>query len=114
MPRGVVWAFLACGAACLLAEGLVLAGQWAWLGGVANAIGAARALVPHFPVAAGCYIVTGLIAYVLVGRGTHRAGRVGGRMRPHLLAVACALYFAGLLAVRFAFYMTHMTVGISF
>ena len=113
LGRGASRALLACGAACLLAEACVLAGQWAWLGGVANAAACARDLVPHFPLVAGCYIVAGLVAYALVGYGSHAAGRTGGRVRPRWLVAACMLYFAGLLAVRFAFYMTHMTVGIS-
>ncbi len=113
LPRGAARASLACGVACLVAEACVLAGQWTWLGGVANAVGCAHDLAPRFPVVAGCYIAAGLVAYALAGRGVRAASRVGGRVRPRWLAAACVLYFAGLLAVRFTFYMTHMTTGIS-
>ena len=102
---GIVGA-LACAAACLC--------WWDWAGGAHNAVVmSARDLMPVQPLLIIAYILLALGAYATAMRELRRATSHGTHPRPSRPTVACALYFIGLFALRFAFYMTHMTVGIS-
>ena len=103
---------LACGVASLLAAGAVLAIQWDWLGGVRSGAATGHELVPAYPLLIALYVLLGTAAYVLGGVTVRRSVRRGARPSVGRLGLACALYFIGLFVMRFAFYMTHMTVGI--
>lgn len=102
---------LGCGAAASVATVALLIAQWSYMGTVRNAMGTAAELVPFYPLLIGAYGVGALVGYgltvVAYGRGT-------ATLPPaELLVGAAVVYFAGLFAVRFGFYMAHMTVGIS-
>ena len=102
---GIVGA-LACAAACLC--------WWDWAGGARNAVVmSARDLVPAQPLLIVAYTLFALGAYAVTSRELHRTTSHGTYARASHLAIACTLYFAGLFALRFVFYMTHMTAGIS-
>lgn len=102
---GIVGA-LACAAACLC--------WWDWAGSARNAIVmSARDLVPAQPLLAFIYALFALGAYAVTSYELRQATSRGTYARASRLAIACALYFFGLFALRFAFYMTHMTAGIS-
>ena len=102
---------LGCGVAASVVTVALLVAQWNYMGTVRNAVGPAAELVPFYPLLIGAYGMGALAAYGL----TLLAYRRGTATLPHagLLAGAAAVYFAGLFAVRFGFYMAHMTVGIS-
>ena len=102
---GIVGA-LACAATCL--------SWWDWAGSARNAVVmSARDLMPVQPLLIFVYTLLALGAYAMTMRELRRATSRGAHTRASRLAIACALYFAGLFALRFVFYMTHMTVGIS-
>ena len=112
IPLGTQGFLLACGIAALLAAGAVLAVQWDWLGGVHSGAATGRELVPAYPLLIALYVLLGMAAYLLGGRTVRRSARRGARPSAGRLGLACVLYFIGLFVMRFAFYMTHMTVGI--
>ena len=96
----------ACAATCL--------SWWDWAGSARNAVVmSARDLMPVQPLLIFVYTLLALGAYAMTMRELRRATSRGAHTRASRLAIACALYFAGLFALRFVFYMTHMTVGIS-
>lgn len=102
---GIIGA-LACAAACLC--------WWDWAGGARNAVVmSARDLAPVQPLLTFIYALFALGAYAMTSRELRQATSRGTYARASRLAIACTLYFAGLFALRFAFYMTHMTAGIS-
>ena len=102
---GIVGA-LACAAACLC--------WWDWAGGARNAVVmSARDLVPAQPLPAFIYALFALGAYAVTSYELRQTTSRGIYARASRLAIACTLYFTGLFTLRFAFYMTHMTVGIS-
>ena len=107
----VRWVLLGCGVAASVATVVLLGAQWHAMGTMRNALGTAAELVPIYPVLIGAYGAGALGAYGLAiaayRRGTAVLPRAG------LLVGASVAYFAGLFAVRFGFYMAHMTVGIS-
>lgn len=103
---------LGCGITALLATCAAFAAQWAWLGEVHAGAVTGRDLVPAYPAFVAFYALLGIVAYAVAVRTDRAAARRGSRPRAGRLGLACALYLVGLFAVRFAFYMTHMTVGI--
>ena len=97
---------LACAAACLC--------WWDWAASAHNAIVmSARDLVPVQPLLAFIYALFALGAYAVTSYELRQTTSRRAYARASRLAIACTLYFAGLFALRFAFYMTHMTAGIS-
>lgn len=102
---GIVGA-LVCTASCLC--------WWDWAGSARNAvIASARDLVPVQPLLAFIYALFALGAYAVTSYELRQTTSRRAYARASRLAIACTLYFTGLFALRFAFYMTHMTVGIS-
>lgn len=102
---GIVGA-LACAAACLC--------WWDWAGGARNAVVmSARDLAPLQPLLAFIYALFALGAYAVTSYELRQTTSRGTYARASRLAIACTLYFTGLFVLRFAFYMTHMTAGIS-
>lgn len=94
--------------ALLVNIGVYLA-QAAELAAIKNYVVSAAQLVPHvelFVAGFGVLVVAGLVidAIPLMRRGELSVVRA---------AVASALVFAGIFVMRFAFYMMHMTTGIS-
>ena len=87
---------------------MVLGLQLGDLAGMGNAAGPALARAPLAVPSVVLYGVTGAAACVLAGL------QAWGRVRPALAKslVALTLLLAGLFAVRFSFYMMHMTAGI--
>ncbi len=61
---------------------------------------------------AAAYGAAGLLAYAVAGAAIVRGRRRNARPSGGVLGAASLAYLAGLFAVRFGFYMTHMTVGI--
>lgn len=65
-----------------------------------------------FPALAAAYGAAGLLAYAVAGTAIVRGRRRNARPSGTALGAASLAYLAGLFAVRFGFYITHMTVGI--
>lgn len=101
------------GVVALAVNLICLTVQWEWLGTVGNAVGAARDLVPCYPVMIAAYGVCAAVAYVLSASAVRVHERTARPMPAGRLALACALFYLGLFGVRFGFYMMHMTVGVS-
>ncbi len=103
---------LSCGIVALFATCAALVAQWVWLGEAHAGAVTGRDLVPGYLAFVAFYALLGALAYAVAVRADRAAARRGSRPSAGRLGLACAFYLAGLLAVRFAFYMTHMTVGI--
>lgn len=99
--------------AALIANIAVYVSQGIALASVSNAFGSALELVPLFGAAVVAFSVlcaAGIILVVLPERVG--ASPLRWRHRLAVSAAACALAFVGIFLMRFAFYMTHMTVGL--
>ena len=98
--------------------------QYLSVSALANEILSVHELAPHFPAYIAAYVLCTALAYVLCGSvlmtRTRKLSQVDGeaaqgvsRKRGSRLLIATVLGLIGFLALRFAFYMIHMTVGIS-
>lgn len=107
-----------------LERGLVAVAVLAWAANVAlyllwgaslpqieNALGAASDLAPAFIPLVGVFAVLAAAGVALAGAAAARVPALTA-LPPWRLAVAFALVAAGLFVMRFAFYMTRMTVGL--
>lgn len=74
--------------------------------------GALAERIPCYPALTASYGAAGLLAYAVAGTAIVRGRRRNARPSGTALGVASLAYLAGLFAVRFGFYITHMTVGI--
>lgn len=88
------------------------------LDGMANQIVGVGDLVPHYGAMVAVFAILcacGIALFACAGgvRPTTSAG-AGARRAVFLSAAGCLLVFAGVFTMRFAFYMTHMTVGLGF
>ena len=101
-------ALVAVSAGALVANLVVMGLQLADLSGIANAAGAALDRAPLAAPSAVLYGVLGAAACALCGV------QAWGLGKPSLskTLIALGLLFVGLFAVRFSFYMMHMTAGI--
>lgn len=123
--KKMVVALLAVAAAALLANNAVLAFQWASYGSIATTAAAASDLVPPLPAVAGAYtllcgcgtLLCGVASlkerYAVCGEpGASATMRRTRRLRLTLSIAGALLSLAGCFVVRFAFYMSYMTVGV--
>ncbi len=107
-----------------LERGLVAVAVLAWAANVAlyllwgaslpqieNALGAASDLAPAFMPLVGVFAVLAAAGVALAGAVAARVPALTA-LPPWRLAAAFALVAAGLFVMRFAFYMTRMTVGL--
>ena len=107
-----------------LERGLVAVAVLAWAANVAlyllwgaslpqieNALGAASDLAPAFIPLVGVFAVLAAAGVALAGAAAARVPALTA-LPPWRLAAAFALVAAGLFVMRFAFYMTRMTVGL--
>ena len=83
--------------------------QGADLPGLRNAFVSAAGLVPSFGVLVAVFGVCGVLGIGLDGWALFVKRRPLSVVRA---SVACVFAFAGIFAMRFAFYMMHMTVGL--
>ena len=93
------------------------------LDGVANSVVAAADLVPHYHTMllafalmcfAGCVLAAFTMHAVSREAVVHGGGELAFSKRVLVrLLVSCLLVFAGVFAMRFAFYMMHLTVGLA-
>lgn len=88
------------------------------LDGMANQVVGVGDLVPHYGAMVAVFAVLcacGIALFACAGgtRPTASAG-TGARRAVFRSAAGCLLVFAGIFTMRFAFYMTHMTVGLGF
>ena len=83
--------------------------QGADLPGLRNAFVSAAGLVPSFGVLVAVFGVCGVLGIGLDGWALFVKRRPLAVVRA---SVACVLAFAGIFAMRFAFYMMHLTVGL--
>lgn len=113
LSRPAVMALVACGVAGVLGAVACMSLWWGSMAGVHNAVGPLAERVPMYPAMVAAYGACALAAYGIAGPRMVRAARGGASVATSRLVLGCALYFAGLFAVRFGFYMAHMTVGIS-
>lgn len=113
LPRPAVVALMACGCGGAVLTAVCLAVWWGLMADAHNAVGSLAERVAGYPAMVVVYAVCSLAAYGLAGPRLVRAARGGAAVPPVRLVLACVLYFSGLFAVRFGFYMAHMTVGIS-
>ena len=112
------------GFACFVAGVVLLVAQYAHLHTLASGVVSAVALVPGYPAVLLSYAVGGAVAYGLTVR--HVASGLFPKLPSFLSAVegsgsklawsvaANALFMVVLFAVRFCFYMMHLTYGIGF
>lgn len=91
------------------ANAVVLGVEWEMMADIVTTTASARALAPHFPLVIGAYVVLCLLGVVLV----LAKGRFSVRHRLAVYGVAGCLALVGCFAVRFEFYVMHMTIGIS-
>ncbi|MEG1098077.1 MAG: DmsC/YnfH family molybdoenzyme membrane anchor subunit [Raoultibacter sp.] len=84
--------------------------QNATLASTVNSYASAADLVPYYPAMIAAFGVLAA-AGIALSASTHLRGKKGSL--PFDIA-ACTLVFAGIFIMRFAFYMMHMTAGISF
>lgn len=105
-------ALFGCGLAGLLGALACLGLEWGWLREASNALGPLAERIPCYPALTAAYGTAGLLAYAAAGTAIVRGRRRNARPSGTALGVASLAYLAGLFAVRFGFYMTHMTVGI--
>lgn len=106
------WLLFGCGLAGLLGALACLGLEWGWLREAGNALGPLAERIPCYPALTAAYGAAGLLAYAAAGTAIVRGRRRNARPSGTALGVASLAYLAGLFAVRFGFYMTHMTVGI--
>ena len=100
--------FVLVGSACCLvvSAGLAIA-QGLAVAGMANAVAQGAVLLPLAWGAVAVYTLAGAGSLVLAWRSPRlREPRAG-------LAIACVLFLLGLFCLRFFFYLSHMTAGIS-
>ena len=83
--------------------------QGADLPGLRNAFVSAAGLVPSFGVLVAVFGVCGVLGIGLDGWALFVKRRPPSVVRA---SVACVFAFAGIFAMRFAFYMMHLTVGL--
>lgn len=81
--------------------------QCASLDGMRNTSVLASSLAPWYPAAIVASALLAACAVAIDARGL----RLRGSIEPARACGACALMFAGVFVVRFAFYCLHMTVG---
>ena len=88
------------------------------LDGMANQVVGVGDLVPHYGAMVAAFAVLcacGIALFACAG-GVRPAtsASTGARRVVFRSAAGCLLVFAGIFTMRFAFYMTHMTVGLGF
>ncbi len=76
---------------------------------MANAVGSAAALVPQYPAMVVLFAALCAVGLAMAGVPLFRRAELSRRRA----AAAAALVYAGIFVMRFAFYMMHMTSGIS-
>ena len=108
----------------LAANVAVYVAQGMLMGGVDNAVVRAVDLVPHYWQILAIFAVLALAGCVIAAVSMHVVSRAAQaqaatgslafskRVLVRLL-VSCLLVFAGVFAMRFAFYMMHLTVGLA-
>lgn len=108
----------------LAANVAVYVAQGMLMGGVGNAVVRAVDLVPHYWQILAIFAVLALAGCVIAAVSMHAASRAAQaqaatgslafskRVLVRLVA-ACLLVLAGIFAMRFAFYMMHLTVGLA-
>lgn len=101
---GVLLAVAGVAAAAAAASQLL---QFAGLDSMRNVMTYARDLAPWYPVGIAISAIFAGCAIAVDARGLRTCGSIG----PARACAACALMFAGVFTVRFAFYCLHMTVG---
>lgn len=112
------------GFACFVASVVLLVAQYAHLHTLASGVVSAVALVPGYPAVLLAYVVGGAVAYGLTVRHvasglfpklpSFLSGAEGLGSKLAWSIVANALFMVVLFAVRFCFYMMHLTYGIGF
>lgn len=111
--RGVA-VLLGISAAALAANTAVYAVLGVQLAPLANELASVAQLVPAYPAWLGAFAVLGAAGIALawrVCRGGTAASEASRRTVAALVA-AIVLVLAGIFAMRFVFYMTHLTVGL--
>ena len=91
------------------------------LAGISNALGPATRLVPAFPLMIIGFALLAAVGIACEARALRRLARVPkpesaqetptSRATDALLLVGTLAVFAGILLLRLAFYMSHMTAG---
>lgn len=102
-------------AAAALAGVVAYALQGAYLAGVENHMTTARHQVPSYFAMLVAHAAAVAAAVVLAAFTLHQSseGRYSRRQVVVRFAVACVIALAGIFIMRFAFYMMHLTVGLS-
>ncbi len=123
-PDAVVRRLIATGFACFITSVVLLVAQYVHLHTLTSMVVAAVTLVPGYPLVLLAYAAAGTIAYGFMVR--YVASGLFPKLPSFLSAVeesgsklawsvaANALFMAALFAVRFCFYMMHLTYGIGF
>ena len=113
-------AMVALALAALVACVVVYALQGMWLASVGNAVRAATELVPFYGVYLAVFGVFSLIGIAIDAFSLIKSRRENPPSPVNEMTItivrasaASALVLAGIFAMRFSFYMMHMTVGIS-
>lgn len=120
--RGAGGAALLATSACALAANVVVASlQARELAGISNALGPATRLVPAFPLMIIGFALLAAVGIACEARALRRLARVpkpesaqetpAPRATDALLLAGTLAVFAGILLLRLAFYMSHMTAG---
>lgn len=100
---------LAVSTVALVANAAVYVMQGVDLAGIQNAVGSAAALVPHYGAMVLAFAMLAAVGLLMAAAPLFRHKPLSGRRA----ATAVGLVYAGIFVMRFAFYMTHMTSGIS-
>lgn len=106
-PRRLFGALLAIAGVSAAAAAVSQSLQFAELGAMRNVMTLARDLAPWYPAGIAVSAILAGCAIAVDARGL----RMRGSIDPVRACAACALMFAGVFTVRFAFYCLHMTVG---
>lgn len=83
--------------------------RWQWLGTVGNFVVTAQQLVPYTPVCIVAFALLCVVGIFLMAREARR----GGTLRVSAVVVACICLYTGVFLMRFTFYASHLTVGLT-
>lgn len=107
-------ACIAIALAAVLAATAVYASQGFALEGLRNFVRtSALSLAPGYGIAVAAYAVLCCAGVAVEAKAFLLGGGCAGAKRTAVVAAGCALCLAGIFVMRFVFYMTHMTVGLS-
>lgn len=113
MPPRAALPFCVVSACALVANAGVLALYGSELSGMGNSMTVASSLASPFWAFAVTYEAFAALGILLVAIAQYRAVLWDEKRVRLLMASGCAVAFAGIFVIRFAFYMLHMTVGLA-